>query len=131
MSRVIRIARALAGQAFDALGNENDDREGIIERRIPQYMAQAQAVDDALDEERDPDAQLLSAIAHGHDEDLEGRVIPLSVMRRGGAKPVADIEREREERFAIADMLRAATTREAVNTAFERLRHHLNVHLVG
>jgi hypothetical protein len=125
MSRVITIARALATQAFDALGNEHDERDFIIERRIPQYMAQAQAVDDALDEDRNPDAQLLSAIAHGRDEDVEGRVIPLSIA---GAKPVSDIEREREERFAIADMLRAATTIKAVETAFDRLRHHLDVH---
>ncbi len=73
-----------------------------------------------------PDAQLLNAIAHGRDEDVEGRVISIDRLRVPPvAVPVSQIDREREEINAIADMLRAASTRDALETAYHRLHRHL------
>jgi hypothetical protein len=81
-----------------------------------------------MDAPSNPDAQLLSAIAHGHDEDHEGSVVSLTRLRRDPTVvPVSQIDRDHEEVEAIAEMLRVAKTREAVETAYHRLGRHLGL----
>ncbi|PZR72896.1 MAG: hypothetical protein DI537_47130 [Stutzerimonas stutzeri] len=114
---VIDYAKSQSGViAITADCADTTGREGVIYE------------DHFVDAPDNPDAQLLNAIRHGHDEDIEGRVVSLDRLRQSApVVPVSQIDREREELDAIADMLRAANTREAVVTAYHRLQRQLGV----
>lgn len=74
-------------------------------------------------DEDSPEAVLIDAIAHGQDEDIDPRDRPpVSLM------VVSGISREREEVNAIADMLRSATTHDALVTVLARLQKYAGKH---
>jgi hypothetical protein len=65
------IARALAAEAFDASGNENDaERQNIIDRRWQRYLPQAEAVSSAL-----APVSIVSVVAGWADRIKNGRTL--------------------------------------------------------
>ena len=66
------IARALAAEAFDSSGNENDaERQNIIDRRWDRYVPQATVVWEAL-----APMSLVSVVASWADRIKNGRTLP-------------------------------------------------------